>query len=58
MIQQIAVGIIFLGAAGYVGRIIYRSFQAKSNCSTGCGKCNVVDFAKIENDLKSKKVIQ
>ena len=53
MIQQIIIGAIFLGAVFYVGRLIYRSFQAKS-CATGCGKCNAVDFNKIEEQVKAK----
>jgi hypothetical protein len=53
MIQQIIIGAIFLGAVFYVGRLIYRSFHAKS-CATGCGKCNAVDFTKIEEQLKAK----
>jgi len=53
MIQLIIIGAIFLGAVFYVGRLIYRSFHAKS-CATGCGKCNAVDFNKIEEQLKAK----
>lgn len=54
MIQEIAVGIIFLGALAYLGRIVYKQFQAKSACATGCAKCGAVDFKKIEADLKMK----
>jgi len=54
MIQQLVIGVIFIGALSYIGRVIYRSFKAKSNCSTGCAKCNAIDFAKIEEGLKAK----
>jgi hypothetical protein len=54
MLQQILIGILFLGALAYVGRLIYRSFQAKAACSTGCGKCNAVDFDKIEKQIQLK----
>jgi len=54
MIQQIAVVLIFAGAVGYVGRLVYKSFQAKSSCATGCGKCAVVDFEKIEKQIQHK----
>jgi hypothetical protein len=54
MLQQIIIGILFLGALAYVGRLIYRSFQAKATCSTGCGKCGAVDFAKIEKEIQMK----
>jgi hypothetical protein len=54
MIQQILVGLVFAAALFYVGRLLYRSFQAKSACSTGCGKCGAVDFQKIEEQLKKQ----
>ena len=56
MIQQILVGLIFIGALAYVGRLIVRNFQAKSSCDSGCGKCNAVDFARIEKQLKEKGI--
>jgi FeoB-associated Cys-rich membrane protein len=46
MLQQIIVAIIFIGAAFYLGRMVYRSFQAKNGCATGCGKCGVADLEK------------
>lgn len=54
MIQQILVALIFAAALYYVGRLIYKSFQAKSACTTGCGKCGAVDFKKIEEQLKKQ----
>jgi hypothetical protein len=56
MIQGILVGLIFLGAVAYLGRIIYKQLQVKSACATGCGKCSVVDFKKLETDLKAKGI--
>ncbi|MBY0435328.1 MAG: FeoB-associated Cys-rich membrane protein [Cyclobacteriaceae bacterium] len=44
--QQIIIGLIFLGAAIYLGRMVYRSFQAKNACSSGCGKCAAADLEK------------
>ena len=55
MLQQILIGILFLGALTYVWRLIYRSFQAKAACSTGCGKCGAVDFDKIEKQINAKQ---
>ncbi len=52
MIQQIVVGVVFLGAIFYVGQLIYKSFQSKSGCATGCGKCGAVDFQKMEAQIK------
>jgi hypothetical protein len=54
MIQQIIIGLLFTAALIYVGRLIYKSFQAKSGCATGCGKCGAVDFEKIEKQLQQK----
>lgn len=54
MIQEVAVIIIFIGALAYLGRILYKQFQAKSACATGCAKCSAVDFKKIETALKEK----
>jgi hypothetical protein len=54
MIQEIVVLLIFAGALGYLGRILYKQFQAKTACASGCSKCGAVDFKKIEAELKSK----
>ena len=54
MIQQIIVIGLFVGAAAYLGRLLYRSFQAKNACESGCGKCGAIDLQKIENDVKAK----
>jgi hypothetical protein len=54
MIQQLVVTIIFIAAVAYLARLVYRSFQAKTACATGCGKCGV-DFKKLENELRQKE---
>jgi FeoB-associated Cys-rich membrane protein len=54
MIQEILVILAFIGALGYLGRVLYKQFQAKAACASGCSKCSAVDFKKIEADLKSK----
>jgi hypothetical protein len=54
MIQQIVIIALFLAAALYLGRIVFRSFQAKNACESGCGKCGAVDLRKIEKDLNAK----
>jgi hypothetical protein len=53
MLQLIAIIVLFSGAAFFLGRMIYRSFQAKTACSTGCGKCGAIDFEKIEKQIKT-----
>ncbi|MDQ6482188.1 FeoB-associated Cys-rich membrane protein [Dyadobacter sp. LHD-138] len=37
MIQQIIVLVLFLCAAGYIGRKIWKSFDSNSGCGKGCG---------------------
>jgi hypothetical protein len=59
MFQTILILVIFAGALAYLGRMVYRSFQAKSagaGCASGCGKCGAVDFNKIEQQLRQKGV--
>jgi hypothetical protein len=53
MIQHIIIALLFLAALAYVGYIIYKSFQAGSGCSSGCGSCGI-DLRKIEKDLQKK----
>jgi short subunit dehydrogenase-like uncharacterized protein len=55
VIQEIFITILFIGATGYVGRLIYRSFQAKHACSTGCGKCSVDNVSLEEQMANSAK---
>jgi len=38
--QEIIVGLLFLSAAIFMGRRIYKQYQAKSGCaSAGCNAC-------------------
>jgi hypothetical protein len=53
MMQEIIIGLIFIAALIYVGNLVYKSFQAKHACSSGCGKCGAVEIAKIEAMSKS-----
>jgi hypothetical protein len=53
MFQIVAIILLFAGAAFFLGRMIYRSFQAKTACSTGCGKCGAIDFDKMEKQIKA-----
>jgi len=55
ILQQVLVGLIFLGALAYIGSMVYKIFQAKTGCASGCGKCGTIDFAKIEQQLKEKE---
>jgi len=55
ILQQVLLGVIFLGAIAYIGSMVYKSFQARTGCASGCGKCGAIDFAKIEQQLKEKE---
>jgi len=55
MIQFIVVGLLFAGSLAYLIRILYKQFQAKS-CASGCGKCTVVDFKKMQAELVKKSI--
>ena len=57
MMQTLIVFALFIAAVAYTGWLVYKNFAAKDNCSTGCGKCNAVDFVKIEEQLKKQKVV-
>jgi hypothetical protein len=56
MIQQAIIILLFSGAVFFVVRMVYKSFQTKTGCSTGCAKCGAVDFDKIEQQLKEKGI--
>ncbi|MEQ8424475.1 MAG: hypothetical protein RIA63_07180 [Cyclobacteriaceae bacterium] len=54
MFQSILVGSLLLGAAIYLGRLIYRSFTV-SSCESGCGKCATLDVNSILKSIDKKK---
>jgi hypothetical protein len=55
MIQQILIGIIFLGAIFYLGRMITRNFSPdKKGCAKGCG-CDAIEPVTKTNIIKSSK---
>jgi hypothetical protein len=39
MLQQILLIASAVVAVFYLGRQVYKSFQAKNACASGCGKC-------------------
>ena len=53
--QQLIIVLLFGGALFFVGRMIYKAFQAKAGCATGCAKCSAVDFKQIEEKIRSGK---
>lgn len=55
MIQQILLGLIFLGAIVYLGRLVIRQFRAESGCASGCGKCGALDLEDIEKRFNAAR---
>lgn len=54
MVQQLIIFLVFILAAGYVARLVYRSFSSKSGgCAKGCGACSTIDFNKISKQLEN-----
>lgn len=53
MVQNLIIGLLFLAAVGYLGYIVYQSFQIRSGCPSGCGSCGI-DFDKIRKELAKK----
>ncbi|MFT2009719.1 FeoB-associated Cys-rich membrane protein [Pontibacter sp. 13R65] len=56
--QEILIFLLFLVAAAYVVRLLYRSFSTKGgSCAKGCGSaCSTIDFKKIQKELEQKQL--
>lgn len=48
MIENIVIGVVFLGALAYLGNMVRKQFTAKNNagCAKGCGSCQI-DMSKF-----------
>ncbi len=55
MLQELIIFLIFMAAALYMARMVYRSFSAKSGCAKGCGSCGAIDFKKIQQEMDKKQ---
>lgn len=55
MVQELIIAVLFLAAVAYLGYLVYKNFQARSGCSSGCGSCGI-DFSKIEKNLQKKSL--
>lgn len=56
MVQHIIIFLVFLAAAAYVARLLYRAFSgSNSGCAKGCGSCSTIDLKKIEADIKRRQ---
>jgi FeoB-associated Cys-rich membrane protein len=52
MVQEIIIGILFVLALFFLGRMVYRAFTQKENCSAGCS-CSNVSIKEIEAKMKN-----
>lgn len=53
VMQSVLIGILFVAAAFYLARMVFRSFRAKNECATGCGKCATSNTSqKLSETLK------
>ena len=56
MIQEVIIGIVFLAALAYVSTLVFRNFNSKEGCESGCGKCSVADLQKLEAEIKKNGI--
>jgi hypothetical protein len=49
MLQQLLLIASVIGALAYLARVVYKSFQTKNACATGCGKCAASQIADKAN---------
>ena len=56
-IQYLLIGVLFLAAAFYVGRIFYRAFFSKTaaGCAKGCGgACGQLDIDSLQRTIEAR----
>lgn len=55
--ENIIIGLIFFGALGYLGNLVFQNFNLKnkSGCSKGCGSCGAIDFEKITAQMEANQ---
>lgn len=44
--QEIIIGILFLGALFFVGRMLWRQYNAEDGCGDGCHGCDTSEINK------------
>ena len=56
-IQYLLIGMLFIAAAFYVGRIFYRAFFSKTaaGCAKGCGgACGQLDIDSLQRTIEAR----
>lgn len=54
MAQEIIILVLFIAAVAYLGYLVFKNFQARSGCASGCGSCGV-DFRKLQKEIDKKE---
>ena len=57
-IQYFLIGVLFVVAAFYVGRIFYRAFFSKTaaGCAKGCGgACGQIDIDQLQRTIEARE---
>lgn len=54
MWQEGIIGLLFTLALFFLGRMVYRAFSKKENCSAGCS-CSAVSIEEIEKKIEADK---
>ncbi len=55
MLQYIIIGLLLIGAAIYLGRLVYLSFTSKE-CQSGCGSCGAIDVKAALKSIEKKNM--
>ncbi|SHI42057.1 hypothetical protein SAMN02745146_0826 [Hymenobacter daecheongensis DSM 21074] len=52
--QYLIIGLLFLAAMFYVGRIFWRAFfvKAEGGCAKGCGACGTLDVDRLQRTIE------
>ena len=56
--QYLLIGVLFMAAAFYVGRIFYRAFFSKTaaGCAKGCGgACGQLDVDQLQRTIEARE---
>ena len=60
-IQYLLIGLLFVAAAWYVGRIFYRAFFSKTaaGCAKGCGgACGQLDVDQLQRTIEAREAVR
>ena len=56
--QYLLIGLLFVAAAFYVGRIFYRAFFSRTaaGCAKGCGgACGQIDIDQLQRTIEARE---